>query len=100
MNQMTTNTRVVLLDTSTASKVGDGVSRSNYDKHFIQSVSEASIIVTISVSGDGTNWVDLTPTITGNGYIVLDGYYPFIRASRNAVAGRVITTIYSSGFEA
>ena len=81
----------------TANEEGPGLTRVRYPEHFIQSRCPGTAVeVNIQFSVDNVNWVDSGVTLTGNDYIFLDLYVPYIRAVRDNTTNPV-TVLINSG---
>jgi hypothetical protein len=101
--QTTTAPRVTLLNADTTANNTAAVTRQNHYKHFLQIISPGTAVtVTVQVSVDGVNWLSLASggTLTGNAYLYLDGYYPYIQVTRDNSTNSVTVILFSGWFQA
>jgi hypothetical protein len=97
---LSTNSQILLFtNDDTANNVSDGFSRDTFCKHFVQvTCSGTAVAVDIEFSADGVNWLDSGITITGNDYIEIDMFVPYMRAVRDNTTNPVTVKIYSGWY--
>lgn len=100
----TTNEQTVklLLNSVTASEVGDAFTRGEYLKHFVSvTVPDdgedpgTPVAIQLQVSGDAETWFDFGAPVTAPGFAHIDGFYPWIRAKRDATLNPVTVRLES-----
>ena len=102
--KQTTNEQTVrlLLNSETANEIGDAYTRGEYLKHFVQVTVPDSggspgvpVTIQLQVSGDAETWFDLGAPVTAPGFAHVDGFYPWIRATRDNTTNSVTVRLES-----
>ena len=90
---------ITFVDASTtASYVSDYFPRGEFMLHSIQIICPgADVPVGINASNDGTNWVKVGNTITGNKMVILSGLYPYLQVYRDDTGTDEFTVTCVSG---
>jgi len=93
------------LDDVTTATNGAAVDISDFSKVTIYtnvSVNTGAVTVNVEVSADGTNWdsfdAEIFTATTGINFVVLTGYYPYVRTTTTTQSASTVQTIvYGKG---